>query len=47
LAQEADGQRRLVAFNAAERGNSNRINFFEYDETMQLLHRWADGRAGG
>lgn len=39
--QEADGSRRLVAFNAAERGGDNRINLFEYDEGMRLLHRWA------
>ena len=37
--QEADGSRRLVAFNAAERGQDNRINVFEYDEGMALLHR--------
>lgn len=39
--QEADGSRRLVAFNAAEVGQDNRINLFEYDEGMALLHRWA------
>lgn len=38
-AQEADGSRRLVAFNAAERGADNRVNVFEYDEAMRLLHR--------
>lgn len=37
--QEADGSRRLVAFNAAERGADNRVNVFEYDEAMRLLHR--------
>lgn len=43
LLQEADGSRRLVAFNAEERGQDNRVNVFEYDEAMQLLHRWAAG----
>ncbi|KAL4438663.1 hypothetical protein ABPG77_006267 [Micractinium sp. CCAP 211/92] len=39
ITQEADGSRRLVAFNAAEVGQDNRINLFEYDEGMRLLHR--------
>lgn len=38
--QAADGSRRLVAFNAAEVGQDNRVNLFEYDEAMNLLHRW-------
>lgn len=39
ITQAADGSRRLVAFNAAEVGQDNRVNLFEYDEAMNLLHR--------
>lgn len=41
IMQQADGQRRLVAFNAAERGQDNQLNLYEYDEGMHLLHRSA------
>lgn len=39
ITQEADGSRRMVAFNAAEVGDTNKINLFEYDEGMKLLER--------
>ncbi len=41
LVQDAGGAPRLVAFNASEAGTDNHINVFEYDEALNLLHRWA------
>ena len=37
--QESDGSRRLVAFNAEEAGQTNRINMFEYDESLKMVQR--------
>jgi hypothetical protein len=42
LPQDAVGSRRLVAFNAKERGQDNRINVFEYDDSLKLLLRCGD-----
>ncbi|PSC73715.1 carotenoid oxygenase [Micractinium conductrix] len=39
ILQESDGSRRLVAFNAEEAGQTNRINMFEYDESLKMVQR--------